>query len=272
VNNDAVEAYRRGTPIRELSKQFGVSRPTIDRWLTAAGVKKRASYTRKFANSAFFDIWTADSAYWLGFLLADGNITPNRNGVRVRIKRSDSQHLELLAKSLHYPANVRFDVSGHGAQIACLEVNCRPLVRRLDCLGWFDFKNKGNISILDRVPENFRRFLVRGLVDGDGGLTIALTKHIKSAACFSFHDLHESVVLWVRDYISFNLGLNRPQTTQPKGNLSYRVEWHGNRQVKRILDFLYSGLGIKLKRKEERVSLIGASNSMIMEVRDAVSP
>jgi len=208
-----------------------------------------------------------DSAYWLGFLLADGNITPNKHGIRLRIQASDSGHLRRFCDVLGYDVPIRAGLSGHGAPIAELEVNSRPLVRKLEALGWFSFKRNGDVNILDVVPTEFRKFLLRGLFDGDGGLSLCLTRRLTSIAYLSFHDLHLGVVLWFRDQIVSATGVGQGWLRNP--NASHSVEWRGNKQVQVVVSYLYSGGGEMLARKHLKSGLVGSSNSRVEEYRHA---
>ena len=68
--------------LREIEKQFNVTRTTISKFLENKGIKntKGNHYRKYFHNENFFEtIDTEEKAYWLGFMFADGYIINNEN-------------------------------------------------------------------------------------------------------------------------------------------------------------------------------------------------
>lgn len=127
----------------------------------------------------FDEIDTQEKAYWLGFIWADGSISktakrasgPNR--LRVVQKWSEHEHIEKFQhalKSDHAPARIhRTHCYTQNAQIAQLDINCRPLCEALEKLGY------GTKDIRTHVPDidqGLLRHFVRGYFDGDGCLSI----------------------------------------------------------------------------------------------------
>jgi len=228
----------------------------VDRWLHGL---KPARSPRYFANPQFFTDLNIVSAYWLGFILADGNILQNKNGIRIRLQVSDADHLRNLCRDIGYYDCVQIvPKTGFSDYHASAVICCRPLVRQLETMGWQEFKRRGDTRILN-VPRDLERYLLRGLFDGDGGLSFRKTRFVSTNAALSFHDLHENVVSWFKNRLVSLLGVNNSKVYQP--NASYSVAWNGNQQVLKILRFLYGGSGPFLQRKYDKFQLIGISNS-----------
>src|SRR3989344_7992843 len=58
---------------REIARRLGVGKTTINRWAKELGFKVQ----RHSVNEQFFDKWTEQSAYILGLIYSDGNISWN---------------------------------------------------------------------------------------------------------------------------------------------------------------------------------------------------
>ena len=85
-NADIIKNYRSGMTAKQIANKYGVSKYTILRRLESCHSPRRSnSEANRFysLNPSFFEkIDTEQKAYWLGFLLADGNIAYNgRNKV-----------------------------------------------------------------------------------------------------------------------------------------------------------------------------------------------
>src|SRR5437899_215773 len=96
-------------PVKEIARRlgrtfYGVIEQARGRrlGLTSAGKTRFMAETRvKYHyNRRFFAEMTEESAYWAGFLAADGCSHPARNMVQVILKAVDRGHLEKFAKAL----------------------------------------------------------------------------------------------------------------------------------------------------------------------------
>ena len=81
--NLVCEQYKNGLSTPKLGKQYGVSHKTIMRAIKRKGFLLRGiskSLQRYCLDETVFDVITEESAYWLGFLMADGNICHTKRG------------------------------------------------------------------------------------------------------------------------------------------------------------------------------------------------
>ncbi len=264
------EMYACGVSRRQIARDLCISRPSVSKYLRLLGYQT-VQAVRYTIDENYFDlIDTADKAYWLGFILADGNIIKYKDGtfvLRVRLQKRDLNHLKLFATRIGYngPVDIkkRFDkFYGKVTEKASITICCSHLCRTLVQTGWFDFKKFGVTHIMEMVPQHFQVHLIRGLFDGDGCLSLIRSKRHKSLqARFSFVDMHKSVVCWMQNWLICELGLNRTSIQSVKG--SFVFLYGGNDQVWRIMARIYELPGCKLQRKYEKWRL--------MEVRDAVA-
>ncbi|MCZ2096120.1 MAG: hypothetical protein LC121_07585 [Anaerolineae bacterium] len=119
---------------------------------------------------AFASIENEETAYWFGFIWADGN--PTNSGLCVRLKLDDREHLEKLRSFLGTDVKVcelPAPYLGVSKQ-ASLEVHSRALVDDLRMLELIPRRSEQNLS-----PPSLAHALLpdffRGLIDGDGCLS-----------------------------------------------------------------------------------------------------
>jgi|WetSurMetagenome_2_1015567.scaffolds.fasta_scaffold33333_5 hypothetical protein len=255
--------------MRRLASDFSVSRSTVQNILHKYGVfplvKKRYSIDRSF----FSTINTRERAYWLGFLLADGNINKTSSGfvLRVRLKELDLSHLQKFAVAIKYdgPVEIKsgFDkFYNRKTYKANITLCSAKLCRDLNHLGFNDLKRDGLTGIFSKIPKSLIRDLVRGMIDGDGSITYRNKSHTKYSV--SFCDIHRSVVEWVVKYLNEHINTNLNKLILPVGKNCHSVIYGSNGQVRRILSHLYDDCHdeIVLDRKFRRYEMV-----MVMGMR-----
>lgn len=131
---------------------------------------------RKAYNKDFFKIWSADMAYVLGFLYADGNISVGKRGsYYVALYSADKYILEEMAKDFgsKHKISKRSFVTG---AVYRIQVGSKEWVEDLVRIGVSVMKTKR--LKLPLIPSIFRADFVRGYFDGDGNVwTGIVNKH-----------------------------------------------------------------------------------------------
>lgn len=93
---DATKRYIRGESLESIGRSMGVTGAAIGAIAKKRGASMRpidiANRTRSI-NDAAFSIPTPESAYWAGFLMADGCIRKNRSGVQLSVAPADIKHI-----------------------------------------------------------------------------------------------------------------------------------------------------------------------------------
>ena len=92
-----VNLYKEGKTLKEVGKIFNVTDRTILNILDSIGIKRRtiSEAKRKLKiDETVFDIVTDESAYWIGFLMADGYIVETKKcSPTLGITLIDKEHL-----------------------------------------------------------------------------------------------------------------------------------------------------------------------------------
>lgn len=252
---EAARLYSEGVGLNDIARRLDRHRVTIGQYLKSEGIDTRARrHSRYSFDEDFFQsIDTVDKAYWLGFLLADGNCGPRT--VRSQLAIIDRGHLEKLARTVRYDGPImeavtikripgQPDVEFRNATLALSSVRMR---KSLMDKGWDGFKRGGDLTIVRSVRHDLRSHLLRGLFDGDGCI-----HWTQRSMFFTFVDAHETVATWYRDELRSRLGLFAVKVSQMGRKNAFSFHFGGNLQVRRIMDMLYAGEGPFLERKREK--------------------
>jgi hypothetical protein len=134
----------------------------------AADSDHRASHRRRQCYTppdlSFFARLTHRSAYWLGFLMADGCVS--RREVIVVLQQRDAIHLLSLLEVLGCPDRpLRPANAGRGVRLA---IGSAALARQLLALGIVPGRAGSSTPVAPELARS--RDFWRGLVDGDGSL------------------------------------------------------------------------------------------------------
>lgn len=170
-----IALYQDGTDAPEIGRQFGCHSSMVYYVLEKSGMDRREQVACD--NPTYFDqIDTPDKAYWLGFIAADGCVTGFSAGyprLQIKLARKDRDHLALLHKTLKAKRPIRDteEVSfGVARSASTLAVYSPPLANALVTHGITPRKS-ATLQPWDG-PATLMPHYWRGLVDGDGSITI----------------------------------------------------------------------------------------------------
>lgn len=222
--------------------------------------------TKYQVNELVFDTINEQSAYWLGFLYADGcvrtrkhsshgNINAKKDATigsfKLKIKLTDRDHLEKFRRFLdcNIPiitgrqCVVTSDGVKHFSDFCAIEVNRIHMAERLIELGCTPHKSF-TLKFPNKIQYCFLNHFIRGVFDGDG--CISKNKKTKGSV-FS--------ILGTKNLLN---GIKRmlDSFTTTKGTISklgkiYNLQYCKNSSIIKIREFLYSKASIFLERKHE---------------------
>lgn len=224
---------------------------------------KKAADTRSTrstnVNQYYFDAWSENMAYVLGYIWADGCIrTTPKKVLRFACVTDDEQLLfdiqrDMQSKHKPYrrPGKIR-----NGYQ-------CRPTtevsigcVRLIDVLT-FLYGLVPNKSFYDlpypEIPDSWFGHFFRGNLDGDGTAFTKSDAHGSDRIAFCGR---LKFVTGMRDQLCRILGLRLNTVSVTSGGLA-SVGWSYKEDVKKLIDFLYPpGDYIFLSRKHTKINII----------------
>lgn len=187
----------------------------------------------------FDNIDTAEKAYWLGFIVADGYLNDSRNMLRIKLGDKDKHHLEKFIKFLNGDISMlKMEIHNITGNTQWYVSTYSPQIHdALKCLSVEQAKS-GKEHIPQINPIYYRDF-IRGLWDGDGFIREKLDGIglVGSYECLSFVQeifLKELQIKPLKIYDHYN---------------TYKIEYRSLKNNAKILSYLYQNNDIALDRK-----------------------
>ncbi len=173
--------YMSGELASVLCKEFGVPSTTALRMLRRQGIPIHSrSYVRRRSSGhsvdeSVFDKITPESAYWIGFLMADGCITEKNNSIALYLSSKDSAHLVKFKSFLMATQKISHDSARpsrgtfHSNPISRFTIKSRRLVIALNSYG---VTPKKSFTAMVSSNLSFDRNFWRGVIDGNGTIGV----------------------------------------------------------------------------------------------------
>lgn len=243
-----IDSYSKHMPIHAIAKNLKTNKANVSKILKDNNIKIRSGrYVRQYFIDEFYfrDINTEHKAYWLGFLLADGNIhlKGNQKLLQIDLKYEDKYILAELLKDMNsnYPIRDRKIITKYGeSHQAFLRITSSQL---FDDLLNLNMKNKNEMP---NIPNNLYNHFIRGYFDGDGCFSVYKRGDAE------FYILAELKVLesFAEIFNDNNININNIKHKKEK---MFIIRKSGRHNIKKIYDFLYSNATIFLKRKHDKM-------------------
>lgn len=150
----------------EMERRLGRTWSSIRVHAYSLGLSRSYPNNREVVRDYFRDIHTAEQAYWLGFIAADGHVRNNRGdyAVTVALQRSDLAQLERLRAAIAPLATINTN-----RKTSCqLTIASKELVADLIHLGVGP--DKTNKLSWPPLPSALEPEFLLGFFDGDGSL------------------------------------------------------------------------------------------------------
>lgn len=214
----------------------------------------------KVNEDIFSKIDTAEKAYWLGFIAADGNVRtnpypneklikkPGNYMLRIKLKYADKNHLEKFRRFLgsDVPIKGHWDTTAYGRhKFATIIIGRKKIVEDLG--NWGIIENK---TFQLNFPNIFKKYysdFIRGYFDGDGSLYSSSGKGKKQLK-FEICSGTKSFLEKLQQILISKLKLNKTKLMKRMGT-NYRFSYGGNVQVLKIFNYLLQNSSVKLERK-----------------------
>lgn len=239
-----------------ISNKYGINRKTLLKYLKDRGVDiiKTGSAVH-FNYNAFSKIDSEESAYWLGFMYADGFIESKGNGVGLGVSIKDIEHMDKFCEFLQYPKG-KYIVKSH--QFGNKDTKNKNgeemyMVNTLikNSTLWNDLNSKGcvpNKSLILTFPneeifesKELIKHFIRGYCDGDGSLTWSNKEHTVPSICFvGTKTFLESL----QNYLGKGYLMQKPNCSEFTYRLSYT-----HTKAFNASKYMYENSNIYLNRK-----------------------
>lgn len=243
----------------ELVKKFDISIPTIikifNKYRVVRYTKSRL-YSPNLVEDYFNTIDSQLKAYFLGLIITDGCIY-SKNGrtpsVSLTLQKNDAYLIDRFIKEIH--SNKVVTTDGRG----CCEVaiNSSKMVSDLHKYGVQERKSLQAI-FPSNLPIDYYPSLLRGIIDGDGSISFYARKgrkcHTKAIRLCSGN---EKFLLDIVGFLHRVVDIDTVNVYRDKENL-WSIAYRKTASLLKLIDYLYSGAEIYMKRKKELCDLVYA--------------
>ena len=203
---------------------------------------KRMNHKHYTLDETVFDVITPESAYWIGFLMADGCITKRGKAYRISLCLSaiDSQHVYLFRrflKSNHKVGKGAVYLHGKKFLTASLVVTSKKLAFVLRKYGVVERKSKiASVRYLEDSIDFWR-----GMMDGDGTVNL-YNAQPRIALCGGSSVLLQQFEKFVKKRLVTNAHIHH----SAKGVFVFSL---GGKPAVQLIKILYKDCSIALPRK-----------------------
>lgn len=219
----------------------------------------------------FKEIDTAEKAYWLGFLYADGCITRFYKNEKLKsmsleltLKDEDCEHLIKFNNALNSNVPIQHRIIAGKYKADRMVINSTKMCRDLIKLGCTPAKSLTlEFPSCDIVPTEFIKDFIRGYFDGDGGISCTENEYYHNSKNKSYKQNHyvcyfcgnEQFLTELKNVLSDN---NVKISDLHKDNRSNAVNIYiyGKDNIKKFKEYLYTDNCISLSRKLNKFSLV----------------
>lgn len=262
---EIINAYNNKTSLENIAKDYDSSVTYIKKLLIKFNVFKEASSVPKKynVNDYYFDeINNEHKAYWFGLLCSDGYISnaQSRNGqksVGISLSMSEYGLLEQYKQDIEFSGPVKVFKNQktnftEGTDYCRVLFASQHMANSLIAKGCIEHKSLTmKFPSKDIMTDDLWRHFVRGYFDGDGSLTYqSIPKEMKYKYSFTIAGTEEFLT-----ELKIMLGKPNVKLIHDKRHLETNV-WSlnlcGNRQINRILDWMYEDSTVYMPRKYKK--------------------
>lgn len=267
------QLYYSGYDLKEIASVYQVSYGTIRNKLAKNNVKFRTRSENKYlmdkkkgisnrihsVNTKFFEEWSHDMAYVLGFIYADGHVvyresTEDKKGkyeLIFNLIDTDYKHLEKIKKTLGYTGDVKISESkggklktnGEKTKYSSLRINSKDLTKPLNR---FKITGKKSFTVVfpEDIPEEYEIDFIRGYFDGDGSVGKHMGDNIRTRFCGANKDFINKIQEVLQKY-----GLKKKTVASEKRYVLYDISYSTKESIQ-IYNLFYKNKScLKLDRK-----------------------
>jgi len=213
---------------------------------------RHSSATYTLNESIFEKCDTADKAYWIGFIMADGYIIQQphkKQWFGMKLHPRDKYHLENLRDFVGSSAPIRLEKHKKYVYLyLCSNRFCRTLNK------YGIVPRKSGKEQINHIPKRFLEDFIRGYMDGDGGFYwVKQGENRASQLGFCIFSSSVKLLHQIQRILSKLCGV-REDVVLTDANGVLKMEYRGNKQARRIWDTLYyTNDALCLYRKYDKV-------------------
>ncbi|HHT03396.1 MAG TPA: hypothetical protein GX005_03620 [Bacteroidales bacterium] len=202
---------------------------------------KYAHNSKVYTDEIFFNEWSHELAYFLGWMASDGNIPKAKNAFR--ITSTDIEHLEGLFSLFSYgwTTSIRkWDSKKYpnNNTAGTIAISRKDIVDKL--VNYGITPNKSLTMEMPYIPKNYVRDFVRGVFEGDGCISFKSP----TSPVITFASGSEKFLIGLGEAIEKQTGLKIYVGSDKSG--TYRLVYGSINAIKELFYYMYEGVPSKL--------------------------
>ena len=259
LKEDIKKFYRtKPMPFSMVCEKYGLSQPTVGKILKDEKKYAKASiYNPELIDSYFENIDTEVKAYFIGLIIADGNVfvdEKNKNANRqasisLTLESNDEYILEKFKKEVK--SNTIISHDGRG----CSQIAVRSNKMSEDLSRYGIIPRKSFSTYLPLLKNDLMPHLIRGIMDGDGSIAAHTIKSGRFLHSISFCGTHK-LMNDISDYLYSNVNLKtKPRVYDYKNRLLSEISIRSKDDMVNFGNYIYNNSSIYLIRKRNLYNL-----------------
>lgn len=160
-------------PSAEVAQILGISESAVGGIWYRNGLIGKTNRKYHLTNEDYFKTINHNSAYWLGFIGADGCIGTTKDNrqdmLTIRLQKNDYKILEVLSKELGTNKPITFEKRKEGHVYSSIQISSNVICNDLRNLGLGN--NKTYDNSIANIEDKYMFDLIRGYIDGDGSIS-----------------------------------------------------------------------------------------------------
>ncbi len=243
-----IELYKQNLTIQNICKIVGVCPQNASDILKLAGFEILKGHKNNDVNDSYFENLTHNSAWILGFTMADGCVTSGNHAYNLEygLSINDLNVLEFIQNEICPKKLITFYESGKksflpGSKTCRLRISSKKILQSLSSYDIVPRKT-GLEKIPNKISQEYLPSFLRGFIDGDG--CFGFYPHLKAPFKFA---ITCSSSEFMEQFSNLFPGLH---LYKMKGVNCYCISTQRYKIISEIGSFIYSTPGFFLERKK----------------------
>lgn len=241
-----VQLYNDGIYSTDLSRQTGINSQTIINWVRNSGGKVRHQGVKsKVGREDYFDIIDSEhKAYYLGWIMADGNVSVynQQYALKIAISSIDRDILIRFLDDIEATYRISYTADKYGHNRCYVSISSKHMV--LSLMKYGVIPRKSGHESFPSISKELEHHFIRGYFDGDG---ITCIKKNKRSGFIANNLMLQSI----QERIGSNLTISKGHNT-----IGMNIILGGIGFSRELYDYMYHDATVWIKRKRDRMDII----------------
>lgn len=236
--------------LKQVENKYKLSHPTISKILKEVPKYPKAKLNNPNLNERYFNVLDDNSAYYLGLIIADGNVFKDNTGRQTSISITLNEEDEYLLSNFKQLLNANTTITHDGRGASQFAIRSNIMAQDLKQYGVIP--RKSYFTYLPQIQDNLMNHLIRGIFDGDGSIQAKLNKDNRFLHSFSFCGTHQ-LMQDISNYLYSHLDLvQKPNVYDYKDRNLSEIKIQNKQDMFLFGEWLYNNSNLYMKRKYDR--------------------